>query len=269
MKPHNIIIALILTFSILIPLNALAETPTTIDRQEITINLIEKGLSIEEKLTYKNTVESNASILKFTIPQGASQIDIITTTGDDFLIFPIDDTTYEINLSENNIQLQQDATIELHLSYSLPTNTETFQKTILYDTNYLSVEFNDRVIYQGENIKFDDDQKNSVSLALYRPTEAPLNLTALIIIFSLVVIIILIMILVVRRRQTPTTSGDTESKEILDIKKALYLTMLKDIEKQHRGKQISDEAYSKIKNEFKQQAVTVMQKLEEKKGKKK
>ena len=76
------------------------------------------------------------------------------------------------------------------------------------------------------------------------------------------------MILIVRRRKTPKTSSDTESKEILEIKKALYLSMLKDIEKQHRGKQISDEAYSKIKNEYKQQAVTVMQKLEEMTGKK-
>ena len=38
--------------------------------------------------------------------------------------------------------------------------------------------------------------------------------------------------------------------------------MLKDIEKQHRGKQVSDETYSKLKSEFKQQAVAVMQKLE-------
>ena len=62
--------------------------------------------------------------------------------------------------------------------------------------------------------RYFSNQKNSVSLALYRPTEAPLSLTALIIIFSLVVIIILIMILIVRRRQTPKTSIDTESKEI-------------------------------------------------------
>ena len=39
--------------------------------------------------------------------------------------------------------------------------------------------------------------------------------------------------------------------------------MLKDIEKQHRGKQISDETYTKLKSEYKQHAVTVMQKLED------
>lgn len=252
----------------IIPLHATADTPTVIERQEITINLIEKGLSIEEKLTYTNTIEANITLIKFSIPQAASQIQMIPTTGDAFLLYPVDDTTYEINLSENNIQLPQDATIELHLSYSLPTNTELFQKTILYDTTYLSVEFNNRVIYQGENLKFDNTQKNSLSLALYRPTEAPLSLTALVIIFSLVVIIILIMILIVRRRQTPAKSRETESKEILDTKKALYLAMLKDIEKQHRGKHISDETYSKLKNDFKQQAVAVMQKLEDISGKK-
>jgi hypothetical protein len=263
-----ILITTLIIFLTLNSLTASADTPTTIERQEITINLIDKGLSLEEKLTYRNTINSNITIIKFSIPQDASQIDIITTTGDKFLISPVDDTIYEINLSENNIQLIKDSTIDLQLSYSLPTNTETFQKTTVYDTNYLSIEFNNKMIYQGENIKFDENLRNSLSLTLYRPTEAPLSLTTLIIIFSLVVIIILIMILVVRRKRSPTTKSENESKEVLDTKKALYLSILKDIEKQHRGKQISDETYSKIKAEFKQQAVTVMQKLENIAGKK-
>ena len=232
------------------------------ERQEITINLIEQGLAIEEHLTYKNTAATNITLLRFSIPQGSSQINIITSAGDEFLIYPVDDTTYEINFSENTIQFIQNSTVALQLTYTLPTDTETFQKTILYDTIYLSVEFNDRTIYRGENFQFNENNKNSLSLALYRPTEAPLNLTTLVIIFSLVVIIILIMIIFVRRKRISSKSSEDGSKEILTTKKALYLEMLKDIEKQHRGKQISDETYSKLKAEFKQQAVAVMQKLE-------
>ena len=259
----SIFIPIILLFLLSATFTVHATKPITIDRQEITIDLIGQGLSIQEQLTYKNTQSKNITILRFTIPQDASQINIINTAGNDFQFYPIDDTIYEINLSEYNIQLTQDAIITLSLTYTLPTNTEIFLKTILYDTHYLSVDFNDRTIYQGENIYYNETQKNSVSLALYRPTEAPLSLTALIIIFSLVVVIILIMILLMRRKQIPTKTHERESKEILDTKKALFLTMLKDIEKQHRSKQISDETYSKIKSEFKQQAVIVMQKLEE------
>jgi hypothetical protein len=256
-----IIITLIslLSFSFL----AIAETPTLIERQEITINLIDKGLSIEEQLTYKNTIAVNTSLLRFSIPQEATQISILNTAGEEFPIFPVDDTSYEINLSEKNIQFTQDSTVSLQLTYTLPTNTETFQKTILYDTKYLTVDFNDRTIYQAENLQFNDQVKNSITLALYRPTEAPLSLTSLIIILTLVVIIILIMILLVRRKRPTQTTSEGDSKEILMTKKALYLAMLKDIEKQHRGKQISDDSYSKIKTEFKQQAVSVMQKLDD------
>jgi hypothetical protein len=243
-------------------MSALADTQITIQRQEIIIDLVGQGLSIKEHLTYENAAAGNLTLLTFSIPLGASQIEIITISGDSFLIYPIDDTSYEINLSENNILFTQSDNIVLQLSYFLPTNTETFQKTILYDTTYLSVEFNDRTIYQGENLLFNENIKNSLFLTLYRPTEAPFNLTTLIIIFSLVVIVILIMLILVRKNRKPAVSTEGESQELLTTKKALYLAMLKDIEKQHRGKQISDETYTKLKSEYKQHAVIVMQKLQ-------
>ena len=50
---------------------------------------------------------------------------------------------------------------------------------------------------------------------------------------------------------------------MLATKKALLLSLLKDVEKKHRAKDISDETYNKLKEEYKQQAVTVMKKLED------
>ena len=261
--PSRIIIALSLILLISLTMSAVADTQIMIQRQEITIDLMEQGLSVMEHLTYENTAAANISLLSFSIPPEASQIEINTLSGDSFLIYPLDDTSYEINLSENTILFTQGDTLVLQLTYVLPTNTETFQKTILYDTSYLSVDFNDRTLYQGENLLFNENIKNSVSLTLYRPTEAPLTLTALIIIFSLVVIIILIMLLLVRKKRTSTAAAEGESQELLTTKKALYLALLKDIEKQHRSKQISDETYTKLKSEYKQLAVAVMQKLED------
>ena len=54
-----------------------------------------------------------------------------------------------------------------------------------------------------------------------------------------------------------------ESEELLQAKKTLLMTSLKDIEKQHRGKKISDDTYHKLKNYYKQQAVDAMKKLDE------
>ena len=39
--------------------------------------------------------------------------------------------------------------------------------------------------------------------------------------------------------------------------------MLKELEKQHRAQTISDETYTKLKDEYKQQAVDVMKQLDD------
>ncbi|MBU0498216.1 MAG: hypothetical protein KKG04_09745 [Candidatus Thermoplasmatota archaeon] len=264
MRQVTTITILAVVFSIIcMTLGTTAATQVTMKRQEITIDRSDQGLAVEEKIIYSTTSIVNQTLLLFSVPSGASQIElIVASTGETFLIYPVDETIYEFNLSQHKLLLAQDTTVQLRLTYNLPTNTELFQKTILYDTKYISVTFNDRTIFQVENIGFDDATKNSFSLALYRPTEAPLSLTALIIIFALVVILIFVMLLLVRKKRVPNMSTESETTELLNTKKTLFLTVLKDIEKQHRNKQISDETYSKLKAEYKSQAVVIMRKLE-------
>jgi len=57
------------------------------------------------------------------------------------------------------------------------------------------------------------------------------------------------------------------SEELLSTKKMLLMDLLKDIEKQHRAKKISDDTYHKLKDQYKQEAVETMQKLEKTKSK--
>jgi len=45
------------------------------------------------------------------------------------------------------------------------------------------------------------------------------------------------------------------------------MEILKDIEKQHRAKQISDDTYHKLKEQYKHEAVDAMKKLEDVKSK--
>ena len=66
-----------------------------------------------------------------------------------------------------------------------------------------------------------------------------------------------------RKQRTKVKKSIIESEETLTTKKALLLSVLKDIEKKHRAKEISDETYNKLKEEYKHQAVNVMKKLED------
>ena len=123
----------------------------------------------------------------------------------------------------------------------------------------LSVTFNDEPLYQVQKVQ----SESSFSLRLYEPTEAPLNITYIVIIFLLVVILITSTLLLLRKQRAKAKRSIVESEEILGTKKALLLTLLKDIEKQHRSKTVSDDTYNKLKEEYKQQAVDVMKKLED------
>jgi hypothetical protein len=54
-----------------------------------------------------------------------------------------------------------------------------------------------------------------------------------------------------------------ESEELLTLRKTILLNALKDVEKQHRAKTVSDDTYNKLKDELKQQAVGVMKQLDD------
>ena len=81
----------------------------------------------------------------------------------------------------------------------------------------------------------------------------------------MVIILIASTLLLMRKQRTKAKKSIVESDETLATKKALLLSVLKDIEKKHRSKDISDDTYNKLKEEYKQQAVEVMKKIDDKK----
>ena len=93
---------------------------------------------------------------------------------------------HEINLTTQNLELEPGKTLNIRLTYTLPSDTVEYRKTLTYDIGYLSVTFDDREISQIETLS----AQTSFALSLYRPTEAPLSLMYLVIIFVLVVILI-------------------------------------------------------------------------------
>jgi hypothetical protein len=75
--------------------------------------------------------------------------------------------------------------------------------------------------------------------------------------------LIVLGLFLIKKQRNKDKIKTVDTKETLETKKTLLLSLLKDIEKQHRAKKLSDETYNKLKEEYKQQAVEAMRKLED------
>lgn len=249
----------ILILTIALPIVSSSDEGITTERENIVIAISESGLLVEESFILNNTGNENATSLKFWIQQGASDVKILAIDSGTYMTPLVFVNVRECNLSQYNLSILPRDSLDVKVTYGLPTNTENFEKTISYDTTSLSVVFNDEPLYQTTNVQSD----SSFSVILYRPTEAPLNIIYIVIIFLLVVILITSTLFLLRKQRSRAKSSIIDSDEVLTTKKALLLSLLKDIEKQHRSKDISDETYTKLKDEYKQQAVEVMKKIED------
>ena len=250
----------ILTLSIALPMVSAYDLGVTIEEQQIiTISISDNGLAVEEKITV-TTAAVNATSLRFWIQQDAPDVEILAVESGTYLSsIIIGSNIQECNLSKHNLSINPEDTLDIRLTYTLPTDTKHFIKTILYDTAYLSITYEEDELYQGVY----NTESNSVRILLHRPTETLVNIVYIIIIFLLVVILIASTLLLMRKQRTKAKKTIVESEETLTTKKALLLSLLKDVEKKHRSKDISDETYNKLKEEYKQQAVAVMKKLED------
>jgi len=165
-------------------------------------------------------------------------------------------------ISSPNVTI--DSSITIVLSYNLQEKTESFQKRLLYNNSEITVTLDGKEIYKATNLK----NNSYFDLTLYEITESPL--TWYIIGFVILLIILLgVTGLYSIKKQKPGKKKDTSSgsEELSSTKKGLLMLVLKDIEKQHRAKKISDDTYHKLKDEYKQDAVDTMKKLEESKVK--
>ena len=249
----------IFTLSIAFPMVSAYDLGVTTEQQIITISICDKGLDVVENIKVTNEAYENATSLRFWIQQEAFDIEILAVESGVYLSSLINDNIWECNLSKHNLSISPEDTFDIRLTYTLLTDTQYFVKTILYDTAYLTITYEEDELYRGEH----NTESNSVRILLHRPTETLVNIVYIIIIFLLVVILIASTLLLMRKQRTKAKKAIVESEETLTTKKALLLSLLKDVEKKHRSKDISDETYNKLKEEYKQQAVDVMKKLED------
>ncbi len=259
MKKKLLIIAIaIVTLTITVPINAISETTVESSNHYVKLAREENEISVTE--TIKIDVSGNESLsnIEFWIQNQADKIKI--KIDDQQLEYDsIGNNIYNCNVSSMNISNE---TINAVLTYSFDEVTQDlfFNKKIIRPTSKFFIEFEDEEIVTAEDLKQDEFFK----FKLYEPAESPL--TWYIMIFVILLIILLaVFIIYSYRKQKKTKKRDISggSEEFLTTKKQLLMTTLKDIEKQHRAKKISDDTYHKLKNHFKQDAVETMKKIED------
>jgi uncharacterized protein YhhL (DUF1145 family) len=261
-------ILLLISLLLLLPITPIVNaqgTSVTAD-QDVTISLTGKGLQVDESIKMTNTGAENVTSLRFWVQQNAQDTTIIERQSGRELIPLITGNIRTCNLSAANLTIPTGESLTVTVTYFLPTTEQYFLQTLMYDTDSLSVVYKDGTteltLFQGEHLVYRADVTNSLQIRLYKPTEAPLNISILIIVFLIVLIVLASLLLLLRKQRTKKTKA-AESEETLSTKKALLLSLLKDLEKQYRAHSISDETYTKLKEEYKADAVDAMKKLDD------
>ena len=256
MKKAAILLLCIISLALLSSSTVYAQSVYT-ETHTITISTEGDSLSVSESLTVQGSSGDTYNNITFWIYSGAENINILINNNEPDEI-TISENEYICNISDFAIPMN--ATMDVTITYTLGKDVEEFTKTVIHTTNLLSVTFDGNTIYTAENLA----EGSSFTLELYKPTEAPLS-WYIIIFIALLIILLVVTTLYAFKRQKSTTikSVAGKSEELLSTKKALLMSLLKDIEKQHRSKQISDDTYHKLKEEYKQQAVDTMKKLED------
>jgi len=254
-----IVCILICIATLLIPTTLAQEEYLETDAHNIVISTGDNALAVTETLTIHGNSNQTYSIIKFWVQSEAQKINVIVENNG-VSYTSIGNNTYICNISSFNPPIRMDSKIQVVISYTLSKDIKNFKKTIIRNTSSLSVEFDKNNLYNGENLL----AGVSFSLLLYKPTETPIS-WYIIISISLLIILLVVSTAYLFRKQKLSKVKERagESEELLNTKKLLLISILKDIEKQHRTKQISDDTYNKLKDIYKQQAVETMKKLED------
>ncbi len=263
-KTIAIIFLAALMLIVLCPSMSADDAGIVVDQEIVTISLANKGLQVDHAIKVTNTGTENVTSLRFWIQQNIQDSVTITELQSGKELIPlITGNIRTCNLSAANLSISPGASLNLQVTYYLPSNEQNFVKTLLYDTTLFIVTYDDQSLFRGEHLLYGSDVNNAIQVRLYKPTEAPLNITVIFIVFIVVIMILAVLLLLLKRQRSKSKKAVAESEETLTTKKALLLSLLKDLEKQYRAQSVSDETYTKIKDEYKQQAVHVMKKLDD------
>jgi len=226
---------------------------------EIMLNTEEnENIKITETIVYRLNTNVSINTLDFWIQNGANNVDIFV---DDIeYSYDKDATKYTINISSLEIKIGEQIIAEI--TYFLDKNTQNFEKKLLQNTDSITITYDNKILFSG----IDNAKESKLIIPIYKTVEiskeSPFIYYIIIVILLLIILVIFIYNLRLRKRpKIKETISTTE--EVLSTKKSLLMLILKDLEKQYRAKEISDDTYHKIKEQYKQEAVETMKKLDD------
>ena len=226
---------------------------------EITITTQDDdNLGINELIILKSNTNESINRLDFWIQNGANKI-VFLVNGTIFTYIKYE-TKYSLNISTMEIKIGDQITVEIN--YILDKNTQNFEKRLLQNTNSITITYDDKILYLALNSAVG----SQLTIPLYKTVEMPEESSFIyyIIIVFLLIIILVIFIYSLRLRKKPKIKEIiSTTEELLTTKKSLLMSLLKDLEKQYRAKEISDDTYHKIKEQYKQETVETMKKLDD------
>lgn len=241
----------------------------SIQTYNILITEETEKITVNETLKIKGETGERYETLSFWIPTEHSNLKILVDTQEIDAITPQSQNMYMCNLSSLNISA--DTIIEIKINYNLKTDVTEFQKTLTYNTSKVTIDFNGEQIYTGTNLL--KDTIFTVKLTKGKTTIVTEKADYSIYYYVILLLVIIIIVLLYSRiKQSSETKVKKQipqitSEELLTTKKALLLEVLKEIEKKHRAKKISEETYHKLKEQYKQEAVETMKQLDDIKSK--
>ncbi len=227
---------------------------------ELTTN--DDSISVVEKITIDT---DSGDIILIWIQSGHRDISFVIN--DSVITISPSTNTYSFNLTELGLTSAN----YIEIRYTLDKDTDEFEKIFQYNTTLISITFDGTEIYTGSNLI----AGSSLNVALQQDqtiieTEKIETIpTWYYIIIAILIILLLMALLSSSKKQKTSKKKEITggSEELLNTKKTLLMSLLKDIEKQHRSKQISDDTYHKLKEQYKQEAVEAMKQLEDMKSK--
>ena len=233
---------------------------TTIETEnhKIVISKNADAISVKETIIIKGNSQEYYDLIYFSVNSDAENINVLIQNSEVSFTYEENKDAYLCNISSFGIP--QLSSIQLSISYNIPSTVKIFEKTFVINSTNVTVTFNEKTIFSGNNLK----EGNSFRLLLYEPTEAPISWY---IVLSIVLLVILLAVTTIysfrKQKTTKIKESSYESEELLQTKKSLLMSLLKDLEKQHRAKKISDETHNKLKEHYKQQAVETMRKIDD------
>lgn len=259
MNKTLIISALSIIIIILLSTNTVNAQNLDAINHEITITTEDDdNLGINELIILKSNTNESISRLEFWIQNGANNVEFLVN-GTSFTYINYE-TKYSIDISTMGIKIGDQITVEIN--YILDKNRQNFEKTLLQNTNSITITYDNKILYSGSNNAIG----TQLTIPIYKTVEMPEESLFIyyVIIVVLLIVILIIFIYSLRLRKKPKIKEIiSTTEELLTTKKSLLMSLLKDLEKQYRAKEISDDTYHKIKEQYKQETVETMKKLDD------